>query len=276
MGNAPICGESDISLSNSKHHQPKVESIPLPPIVLKKLLLRSPNPFRDNPEIKKIFDTLQIESEPFLTSSSISQFTQRAFPQENSSQNSVPNLTSINNPSTVVDDEYSEIMQIQSDYDSFTELNPDQNGPSGRKVIYRYINTDSYIIGEFDKNTQSFEGSVKIKSVGGGFEYFGEMKNSLKNGKGILKMKNGEIYKGEFFNNKMIGEGTYYFKKRGIFLKGNIFKGNKVEGDGEYSWVDKKKNKGMAQYKGKIKNGVPHGIGRKINLKNILRNLQME
>jgi len=91
-----------------------------------------------------------------------------------------------------------------------------------------------------------------------GEKYIGEMKNGLKDGKGILYYdKDDEYqrkkYKGDFKNDKMEGKGIIYWNNGDRY--GGDFKNDKREGKGIMIW-----NEGD-RYEGDFKNGKREGKG---------------
>jgi len=108
-------------------------------------------------------------------------------------------------------------------------------------------------------------------------KYDGNYKDGLKNGVGKMVYPNGDIYEGEWIDNKMQGEGTYTYKKSGDIYSGS-WVADKKSGQGEYefgadssvmvgTWVDGQITtgkwilKGAAVYKGEFKLGRPFGAG---------------
>ena len=91
-----------------------------------------------------------------------------------------------------------------------------------------------------------------------GEQYVGEMKNNLKDGKGIIYFKNDneemkQRYEGQFKNNKIQGKG-FMFWKLGNMYEGS-FKNGKMEGKGIFYYSD------GSQYLGEFKNGKRDGKG---------------
>ena len=91
-----------------------------------------------------------------------------------------------------------------------------------------------------------------------GEQYVGEMKNNLKDGKGIIFFKNDneemkQRYEGQFKNNKIQGKG-FMFWKLGNMYEG-FFKNGKMEGKGIFYYSD------GSQYIGEFKNGKRDGKG---------------
>ena len=117
----------------------------------------------------------------------------------------------------------------------------------------------------YNKNGEKYIGDIKngLKE-GKGILYFdkennylkkyqGEFKNDNFEGKGIFYWKNGDIYEGDFINGKLDGKGILYWKD-----------GNKYEGDFKN---DKKEGKGILyfingnRYEGEFKNDIIEGKG---------------
>ena len=91
------------------------------------------------------------------------------------------------------------------------------------------------------------------REISAEFDYEGDFKDGVKNGKGVMKHKNGDIYEGSFRNDVKYGNGVYRFKDgeiyegefkddgfeghgvmrfEGVEIKGN-FKRGKLDGEGE-------------------------------------------
>ena len=91
-----------------------------------------------------------------------------------------------------------------------------------------------------------------------GEQYVGEMKNNLKEGKGLIYFKEDDDdmrqrYEGEFKNDKMQGKGIMFWKLGNIYE--GTFKNNKLEGKGILYYYD------GSQYIGEFKNGKKEGKG---------------
>ena len=140
------------------------------------------------------------------------------------------------------------------------------------------------VVKNFKKGKYYFEGDIKnfLKEGKGiektdDYEYEGDFKNDLKEGKGTIKFyKGGELYEGDFKKDEMTGSGTYTFSNKNTY-KGEFLKG-KMHGKGIYKWwngnvyegeyVNNVKegegefiwNNGKI-YKGKFSKGTPHGEG---------------
>lgn len=144
------------------------------------------------------------------------------------------------------------------DHDS--KLVPGQNGPSGFPVVEKYYENGIQITGEFNPETKKFEGLIKYEDEKKEHEYFGDFINSRKNGKGVFKFSNCDLYVGDFQDGEMSGEGIYYYMKTGSILQGDVFKGEKgLFGKGEYIWKNPPNQKRV--FVGDIKHGLPHGEG---------------
>ncbi len=81
--------------------------------------------------------------------------------------------------------------------------------------------------------------------------YRGEMKNGVKQGRGVLKFSDGSEYDGEFINNKMTGKGKKKWADNRVY-EGDWFEG-KMEGAGTFTWEDGKRYVGS--YNQNKKNG---------------------
>ena len=108
--------------------------------------------------------------------------------------------------------------------------------------------------------------------------YTGNYKDGMRHGVGRFVYPNGDIYEGEFFENKMHGEGSYTYKKSGDIYSGS-WVNDKKNGRGVYEfgadksilqgeWVDGQITKGewvlkgAAVFTGEFKLGRPFGEGK--------------
>lgn len=108
--------------------------------------------------------------------------------------------------------------------------------------------------------------------------YEGNYKDGLRCGVGRMVYPSGDIYEGEWLDNKMHGEGSYTYKKTGDIYSGS-WSGNKKNGRGRYecasdssvlsgAWVDGNITEGSwewkdaGKYDGTFKLGRPVGVGR--------------
>ena len=87
-----------------------------------------------------------------------------------------------------------------------------------------------------------------------GYKYRGDFDDDIKNGKGEIILKNNDIYKGGFLNNKFNGDGKYIWYNKNKEYSGN-FIDNKIHGFGILKWGN-----GM-YYKGGFNNGMKEGKG---------------
>jgi hypothetical protein len=91
-----------------------------------------------------------------------------------------------------------------------------------------------------------------------GDQYFGELKDGLKNGKGVYVKKNGNKFIGSWENDDLIGEVEIFYQEDGG-MKGTQYKGNFkngfANGFGMFIFPNKEK------YIGEIKDSKPHGDG---------------
>ncbi len=108
--------------------------------------------------------------------------------------------------------------------------------------------------------------------------YEGNYYDGMRHGQGKMIYPTGDIYEGEWFENKANGEGSYTYKKSGDIYSGS-FVMDKKQGQGTYEfgadssmligeWVDgqittgKWVLKGAAVYEGAFKLGRPFGEGK--------------
>lgn len=128
-------------------------------------------------------------------------------------------------------------------------------GPNGLLVRRNKDEKDIEFLGEYNGDKKEFEGKVHFNNKQNTVEYYGDYKCGEKNGKGVLKLSNDDLYVGSFIGGKMSGEGAYYFADSGSIAMGDIFKEGEIKGEGTYYWVGGKK------FEGDIYNGLPHGFG---------------
>ncbi len=108
--------------------------------------------------------------------------------------------------------------------------------------------------------------------------YEGNYRDGLRTGYGRMKYPNGDLYEGEWFENKMQGEGTYSYKKSGDIYSG-AWRLGKKHGQGRYEYgADSSmlvgtwesgtittgawELKGAGVYDGNFKLGRPYGPGK--------------
>lgn len=155
--------------------------------------------------------------------------------------------------------------KIKTDHIPYKELQSSdiliegEPGPNGLIVIKKTLENGVKFKGEFNKETQTFEGLGKFEDPINHIESLANYKNSKKYGKGIFKFSNGDLYIGEFKNDEMNGNGIYYYSETGAILQGDVFRGGEIMGKGRYIW--QKGAKGKGDFEGEIKDGVPHGAG---------------
>ena len=115
----------------------------------------------------------------------------------------------------------------------------------------KYISEKEHIYkGDFVNNMRHGYGKDCRKSS----KYEGQFSFDKKNGKGEIILNTGDVYKGEFKNNKITGFGHYIWNNNNHEYIGNFLNG-KFHGEGFYKW-------GKSQYfKGRYINGVKEGRG---------------
>ena len=124
-----------------------------------------------------------------------------------------------------------------------------KNKLNGKGLMYCSENEHIYK-GDFIEDMRHGFGKDYRKNA----KYEGQFSNDKKNGKGEIVLNSGDIYKGEFKNNKITGFGHYIWKNNNHEYIGYFFDG-KFHGEGLYKW-------GENQYfKGKYVNGVKEGKG---------------
>ena len=107
-----------------------------------------------------------------------------------------------------------------------------QSLDNNKKIIIYTVNyLDGNYIGEIKNGMRDGRG---IRTWNDGERYEGDWKNDKRDGKGVYTLKNGEKYEGDYKNGEMDGKGIYYYKN-----------GNRYEGD----WKNGKINgKGIFYY----------------------------
>ena len=106
--------------------------------------------------------------------------------------------------------------------------------------------------------------------------YEGNFVDGRREGVGLMRFKNGDVYEGEFLNNLMHGEGSYTYAKSNDIYSGSFYAGKK-HGRGRYEyfkdssilnqWEDgtvttvKWHMKNAGSYEGELKRGTPVGPG---------------
>ena len=105
--------------------------------------------------------------------------------------------------------------------------------------------------------------------------YEGNFVDSRREGVGLMRFKNGDMYEGEFLNNLMHGEGSYTYAKTNDIYSGSFYAGKK-HGRGRYEYFDSSilnqwedgtvttvnwHMKNAGSYEGTLKRGTPVGPG---------------
>jgi hypothetical protein len=106
--------------------------------------------------------------------------------------------------------------------------------------------------GEVEMKAGKLDGKGSIK-LSDGDSYDGDYKAGVREGKGLYKFPNGNTYDGDWKNNKMEGMGIYK-KPDGDYSEGE-WKNNVMDGKGKVRWADGK------AYDGDVKNGHMEGKG---------------
>ena len=127
--------------------------------------------------------------------------------------------------------------------------------------IYKFPNDIFYskngeiYIGEMKNNLKEGRGILYFKKNSKIKKYDGNFKNNKKEGKGKFYWNNGDIYEGDFRNDKMEGIGIYYYNNgKGGKYEGE-FKNDKMEGKGIYYSYN------GDRFEGSYKNGKREGKG---------------
>lgn len=83
--------------------------------------------------------------------------------------------------------------------------------------------------------------------------YLGQYSSRQRNGKGIMKYKNGRVYEGEFRNDMRNGFGYESYQNGNTYV--GLFKDGKAHGKGIYKWMN------TEVYDGEWDEGLKHGYG---------------
>mmetsp|Transcript_12357 Transcript_12357/g.17169 ORF Transcript_12357/g.17169 Transcript_12357/m.17169 type:complete len:574 (-) Transcript_12357:50-1771(-) len=119
---------------------------------------------------------------------------------------------------------------------------------------YVYSNSFFAYAGSFKRNIKEGKGRLLLGDQDGNDNYYvGEFKNGQITGKGIRKYADGRVYKGDFFEGLMHGQGTLQ-DTHGEYS--GSFNENYKEGQGWQRW------KNGDEYEGEFRQGYPSGKGR--------------
>lgn len=105
--------------------------------------------------------------------------------------------------------------------------------------------------GDFIQNKKNGKGKIVYKQTGDVYE--GEFKEDKITGSGIYKWANGESYNGGVLDGKMHGKGVYKWPDGGEYE--GKYVNNMKEGFGKFKWANGRRFEGM------FKNGRPNGKG---------------
>jgi hypothetical protein len=142
-----------------------------------------------------------------------------------------------------------------SDYENFVSLYPVLTTENQDKLELKknmVLENKSIYYGEFNKEKNIKEGRG-ILIWPNGAKYTGYFQNNMQNIKGTMYHIDGDIYEGEWLNNKANGEGKFIHK--GIIYEGQ-WKNDKQNGHGKESWKD------GSYYEGDFVNGKKEGKGK--------------
>ena len=89
-------------------------------------------------------------------------------------------------------------------------------------------------------------------------KYIGQVVNGIPDGKGVMYVDGGDIYKGEFKNGKYDGNGIYYFNENDS-TRGNTYEGEFSKGQANGKGIYNKSNND--RYEGDWKNDLKDGKG---------------
>ena len=142
-----------------------------------------------------------------------------------------------------------------SDYENVLSLYPVLTTENQDKLELKkniVLENKSIYYGEFNTEKNIKEGRG-ILIWPNGAKYTGYFQNNMQNIKGTMYHIDGDIYEGEWLNNKANGEGKFIHK--GIIYEGQ-WKNDKQNGHGKESW------KNGSYYEGDFVNGKKEGKGK--------------
>ncbi len=110
-------------------------------------------------------------------------------------------------------------------------------------------------IGETKAGKPQGRGLIFYRSTGKAVE--GQFRNGHLEGRGTLYFRNGDVYSGDFHDDKKQGRGVYFWKddKSDAQRYEGEFKNSKRNGRGVFLWND------GSRYEGQFLNGLQHGQG---------------
>lgn len=118
---------------------------------------------------------------------------------------------------------------------------------NGKGLCYNPSN-DYIYKGDFKNSLKEGYG----EEIFDGYKYIGEFSDDKKNGQGKIVLKNNDVYKGAFINDKFNGNGIYTWHEINKEYNGNFVDG-KMHGIGILKW------RGCMYYKGGFNNGIKDG-----------------
>lgn len=128
---------------------------------------------------------------------------------------------------------------------------------------YYYVNGDKYE-GEWKNDLRNGTGTYYYVN---GEKYEGEWKNDLKNGTGTYNYVDGDKYEGEWKDDLRNGIGTYLYatgvNEYGVWENDYLIEliNDENQDESHDNFNETIVNKDGSQYRGQIKDGLPHGYG---------------
>ena len=144
-----------------------------------------------------------------------------------------------------------------SEYQNILEIYPPLTNEDNDKLEVKknlIFEDKTVYFGEYNNEKKIKEGRG-IQIWPNGSKYFGYFQNNMQNIKGKMEHADGDIYEGEWLNDRANGKGKYTHK--GITYEGN-WKNDKQEGYGVETWND------GSIYEGYFVNGKKEGKGKYI------------
>ena len=143
------------------------------------------------------------------------------------------NLYNLNNNNDILIDDLGPIINDDKLFPIFEFSFNKFYNENGEKYFGELRNNLKEGKGLFYYNTNDEKGRKK---------YVGEFKNDKMEGKGIMYLKNGNRFEGEYKNDKREGKGIYYYNNGDKY--DGYFKNDAAEGKGTYIWSDGDKYEG--------------------------------
>ncbi|CDW76380.1 UNKNOWN [Stylonychia lemnae] len=140
-------------------------------------------------------------------------------------------------------------------------VNETQDQMSQQSIIINYNFLEEYVPEskeiniEFLRSSQIYKKKRYVDAI-----YFGEIIETKRQGKGVMKYKSGRVYEGDWFNDLRSGRGFEKYHNGNVYL--GAFDCGKAHGQGKYTW-----NNNLEVYDGQWVRGVRRGYGMWKNIK---------